>query len=1688
MGVFGQLRVLVWKNIYIQTLRRHPIFTVLELLAITGIFYITMSSLSKNPEEPPEYSPADVYNESYGSPVVALVYGPNVSSPYMTFLLRNAFPDISNSTANSSAIPSNPVGSPPVQPIRGFETFEEVQKSCPGSPVQCFFLTSSGDNANINYTIVQHVKRRFDFAEKFDPEFNFMGRRETDSIASLQMKLERAHIAWLAMKKNKDPATLPTVATRRFPKPELPLDRTSACGTSLVLFVLAFIIPFASHVSVIVTETETGMKEMMKLMGLREFIYWAGHLLTSLFINVICCMAIGVILTNVGNPRPMLLDADLSLVETALLIFSLHIGMHTLFVSCFFKSSSVAVTFAVIYWFVLVIYPCINVGSALSEYMLYSRTLKLLYCATPVMGTHYVLLIMGIACDLRGSARWPLVSEFSEGQDNVTILEIWIVMLASDVAIVILIWYFTRVLPWVTGISQPLYFPILPGYWKPAVAAENAEKTKVPLNPARFEQDPSAEAVIVVKGLRKNFGDVTALNGIDVKFFKGEITVLLGHNGAGKTTMMNILTGILPPTEGTALICGFDVVKSTASAQKNITLCPQYDIFFQELTVQEHLVFFGSLRAQFSSNELQERVSDVLSTVKLSTKANELVKALSWGMMRRLTVAIAIVTKPQVLILDEPTAGIDLETRRDLWDLFFELKQHCSIMLCTHDMDEADLLGDRIGVMAHGILLCWGTPAFLRNAFSMGYKIHLGKLDTIKVENVFNIVRQTVPHARIESESLTEVKISLGVSNIQGLQSMFSALEDQMKNLRIGRIGVTVATMEDIYIKVNLEGGGIEKEDAQVAKTEDVQRLSAPITRRSSLFQQLRALLTKRITYQSRVWSSFVIGALLPVIIVTAEQYGEGQIKGVSARLNTMLDLAGATVVSLASLYPSEKAFVEYDKKDVDLVEKHYLPFLEAETARPDIVTDATEHLVQLAEGPFRDYVYAYVLGGAFRDTQIFAWWNPYFGASQSLSLFLANTALLRSVSGDEKAQITATVVIDSIPRSDNSTKSSIDLTSILANITSSTLQHSLRGVGIPLIMSLTVAVTVLFAIMERTSNTKALQLMSGMPSVVYWLSNLFFDAVLFIATWSIICVIFGLENDTLTNTKIAAPVAVIAIAFLTIPMSYAFSFGYDTQGKAFAMLIIFFTVGGTIVMAVAGLVWLMALGPSSSNPSAANILHTAMSAMPPCIAPYTLIKLLRIDDINQQCLQLDGDPSEPGNTQMNLICGTGPDNEAIAQVLGLAHCCNQANLGKKGDDLLVQPLSLSPDGIGQQLIILLVEGILFLLLICTWDTPSHRWNTQGKSEPLEDDDVEAERRLVEKVVANGTVSSYSLVVCCLERQFPSITAVRCLCFTVHSKECFGLLGVNGAGKTTTFQMLTGLLTPTSGDAYMGGMIMSKGVRKWQSRIGYCMQYGGLIGELNAFETLYLFARLRGIPENQIAALVDSMIKAMDLAQEAHRISRVYSGGNKRKLSIATAMIGLPEMVFLDEPSARVDIVARKKIFTVIKSVQAVSGMSMVLTSHSMDECEAVCDRIAIMVAGRLQCLGSLQHLKQKMGQGYTLTFKMAFKDELQRPAFETAVHNAFPGIKQTEYHQGLYEFHISDVLPWSELFKRIGELRKQFALENVFVSDTTLEKILVGLARKALEASEAAPAPRVPPFGFVVSAQPPSAPAVVHR
>ncbi|XP_077552651.1 phospholipid-transporting ATPase ABCA3-like [Haemaphysalis longicornis] len=324
----------------------------------------------------------------------------------------------------------------------------------------------------------------------------------------------------------------------------------------------------------------------------------------------------------------------------------------------------------------------------------------------------------------------------------------------------------------------------------------------------------------------------------------------------------------------------------------------------------------------------------------------------------------------------------------------------------------------------------------------------------------------------------------------------------------------------------------------------------------------------------------------------------------------------------------------------------------------------------------------------------------------------------------------------------------------------------------------------------------------------------------------------------------------------------------------------------------------------------------------------------------------------------------------------------------------------------------------------------------------------------------------YALVACGLHKSYGSFTAVRGLSLALRSGECFGLLGVNGAGKSTTFQMLTGLLQPTGGDAFMKDACLSTNRTKWQSFIGYCPQASGLLDRLNAYECLWMYARLRGIPEAQIKAAVESAIELTDLEKHAHKNCGIYSGGNKRKLTIAVGILGNPRVVFLDEPYAGVDVVARTKIQRNMDRIRRNTNIPMVLTSHHMEDCEAACDRLCIMVAGQMTCLGTLQHLKDKFGKGYTMQLVLAPAArpsesgeggppaQMQGQELGAAVEKLFPGIKVLSAKDNVQDFHIRDVIPWSEIFRNIDKLEEKFTFSHVLVQDTNLEQLFIAFAQ----------------------------------
>jgi ATP-binding cassette, subfamily A (ABC1), member 3 len=261
------------------------------------------------------------------------------------------------------------------------------------------------------------------------------------------------------------------------------------------------------------------------------------------------------------------------------------------------------------------------------------------------------------------------------------------------------------------------------------------------------------------------------------------------------------------------------------------------------------------------------------------------------------------------------------------------------------------------------------------------------------------------------------------------------------------------------------------------------------------------------------------------------------------------------------------------------------------------------------------------------------------------------------------------------------------------------------------------------------------------------------------------------------------------------------------------------------------------------------------------------------------------------------------------------------------------------------------------------------------RSDYDDDPDVKAEKEHVNSMLSHD-YQNYNLIMKNVSKYYKDFLAVNQLCIGIKTGECFGLLGVNGAGKTSTFKMLTGDAKISNGEAFVQGISLKMNMKEVHKRIGYCPQFDALIDDLSGRETLKLFALSRGIPKYKLKEVIAKLAQDLNFTKHLDKQVKAYSGGNKRKLSTAVALLGNPYIIYLDEPTTGMDVGSKRNLWDVMCSVRN-AGKTIVLTSHSMEECEALCTRLAIMVNGQFKCLGSTQHLKTKFGRGFVLTIKI---------------------------------------------------------------------------------------------------------------
>ncbi|MBN2521609.1 MAG: ABC transporter ATP-binding protein [Bacteroidales bacterium] len=297
--------------------------------------------------------------------------------------------------------------------------------------------------------------------------------------------------------------------------------------------------------------------------------------------------------------------------------------------------------------------------------------------------------------------------------------------------------------------------------------------------------------MIKIEGLRKKYGDFTAVDDLNFEISKNEIFGLLGPNGAGKTTTISMICGLLPITEGRII---FD--ENNGKDKKSIIgYCPQENIFYPNLTCIEQLLFIGQLY-NLPVKQIKAKAFELLNLLGLSDKANVLAGKLSGGMKRRLNICLALTHNPEILILDEPEAGLDPQSRILVRDFIKAYGKEKTIILTTHNMDEADRLAERIAIIDHGKLLQLDTPQNLKKTIGEGDILEL------VLENINeNSIKQFSEHESLNSLSIKICNDTLLLkhSNIIEMLPVIKNVADQL-GLNLSEIKLRENTLEDVFI------------------------------------------------------------------------------------------------------------------------------------------------------------------------------------------------------------------------------------------------------------------------------------------------------------------------------------------------------------------------------------------------------------------------------------------------------------------------------------------------------------------------------------------------------------------------------------------------------------------------------------------------------------------------------------------------------------------------------------------------------------------------------------------------------------------------------------------------------------------------------------------------------------------------
>ncbi|CAL7939780.1 unnamed protein product [Xylocopa violacea] len=1446
------------------------------------------------------------------------------------------------------------------------------------------------------------------------------------------------------------------VSLQRMPYPPFVMVDESDTILRLVICmfaVIVFLIPLCVETNYATKEKYIGVNVLMAMNGVKHYQNLLSWLITGTAFSILYIIPMIILFKNTfsGNVDPYLYYSNTFIFWLILTTHVAHLisfGMH---VAAYFSNPRfVITTLSIIYT---------------ASFSLHGHLIKEdAFSIIPFLGIFFPNILLyrfleevnAYETQLTGM-QWSNMFVTGEAQYDITgsIGFIFLFSLLGTLLHFSLAVYINAILPGKYGVREdPLYF------------LKNLKKNKICLDEdiEDFDYDnidnenfePVTKGVLTpgiqIRNLKKTYKSlclrktaVEALKGISMDLYKGQITALLGHNGAGKTTLMSILTGVISATTGKVLINGKNIVENLQSIRNDLGLCPQENMVFPDLSVFEQLEFFGLLKGvNKNRKKIQQDVNVLLDKLKLQEKRNVLPSKLSGGQKRRLCLGMALIGDASIIILDEPTSGMDPETRRDIWDIILKIRGKKTILISTHNMEEADILGDRVAIVHGGQLKCYGTSMFLKKQYGYGHiEVTLSTKSWCNADKVINMFDPRTQQVSVDNE-----KIVLSVPNTETLPQCLDKVEEQKETLGVTGISVSLITLEEVFLKV------INREDSGKHLNELFCPPSQKVEGWSLCIQAILALYHKKLTYTKKNLGNLLQILLLPLLSVV--------LMGLS--YNTPSDSTNVFPLEL-NMYRYPKSVYSCTNRTIGIEYKNSVKHFGGFVKEIEQNTSVTNVLLDHAIQDIAEYRMNYIVSAEFNISNDILYANGFYSGiamhSIPLTMNLLSNTLIKSTAGNEY----------SIHVSSQKLPDTLSTTALFMPETESLT----RVLVFCCFFFPTVALFVVHPFQEMETKLKQLQRMTGVTSYAYWLTMFTFDFLLFAVSTVIIVLGFYLL-DVILDIRLYYKIEILTMMLLlllfgmsSLFITYIFSFVNKLKSNAQTIL---------SIVPVGLVLFQYLLHEVTHSFDYLKVLYSIQKRLLVFIPHVSLFRgqlsFFNVAIQNARCRRLS-------NQLLNVVCLGNKDVCCGLECMD-GVCKNQLPYFSNFDGDL---------SLGECVLYLcLTPFIYFAILIILEERIPQKLKAKILNQNLKnacdikDDQVKKEKHIValeirrlqnrgtaKKIVEESTKTVPTIendflespgsnndnlfLVYELSKYYGKLMAVQEISFRVKQRECFGLLGVNGAGKSTTFRMLTGEEMPDSGTMYLGKSEIYTDRKNYLSQMGYCPQTDALLTSLNSFDHLRLFAILRGIPKSKVDLEVNKWINRLNLNACMHQPSGTYSGGNKRRLNIAMALIGNPTLVLLDEPTTGVDPAARRSLWNILQTCQAM-GQAIILTSHSMEECEALCNRLVIMVKGQLVCIGASQELKQRFGAGYDIHVKLnpsRTDDDVYN--IKRIIESSLPCEIRDE-NLGLIAYHVSDIgTTWEKMYSTMNDLKRQYScIEDYAVLSATLEQLFIQFAR----------------------------------